>query len=94
MLLPWEETKQPNGQTKIKLLTRNFSVKPNKIMFDFENLFNGDKALGDNINKVLNENWEQVWGDLQEGYEKAIARICEMLTNDFYTTVSKEDAFD
>ncbi|XP_050513387.1 protein takeout isoform X2 [Diabrotica virgifera virgifera] len=38
--------------------TLDFVVKDLKVHLD--NLFNGDKALGDQMNKFLNENWEAV----------------------------------
>lgn len=78
----------------MKFSTKKFSLDPEKIEFNFENLFNGDKTLGDNINKVLNENWALVWSEVRESYEKAIGFICTALGNDFFSTITKEDAFD
>lgn len=78
----------------IKLFVKNYSFDPQHIKFNFENLFNGDKTLGDNINKVLNENWVSVWNDVQGSYREVFKRIFGTLINDFFSTISKEDAFD
>lgn len=52
------------------------------------------KILGDNINKVLNDNWLQVWNDVQDSYEKAFRIIFVGLLNDVFSVISKEDALD
>ncbi|KAH8311178.1 hypothetical protein KR044_004683, partial [Drosophila immigrans] len=52
----------------------NFVVDaiPKRLYYNFTNLFNGDKALGDNMNLFLNENWEplfkEVKPELQVGF--------------------------
>nr|CAD7461672.1 unnamed protein product [Timema tahoe] len=62
------------------------SVTGNKLDFNIgniviylDNLFNGDKALGDNTNMFLNENWEVLAKDLgpfiAEGIAAAIKQI-------------------
>ncbi|XP_066904274.1 protein takeout [Halyomorpha halys] len=58
-------------------------ISPRKVAFSFENLFNGNKELGDNMNKFLNENWEAIIDalkpamsrSLQAGYKEYINRI-------------------
>lgn len=32
---------------------------------NFENLYKGDKALGDSTNLFLNENWKEIYGELE-----------------------------
>lgn len=47
----------------------------------FENLFNGDKLLGDTTNLFLNENWNEVINELKPALRDAIGAIA--------TTVAK-----
>ena len=42
---------------------------------NFDNLFNGDKLLGDTTNLFLNENWEEVVNELKPALEIAIGGI-------------------
>lgn len=42
---------------------------------NFENLFNGDKLLGDTTNLFLNENWEDVINELKPALRDAIGAI-------------------
>lgn len=38
----------------------------------FDNLFNGDKLLGDSTNQFLDENWRDIFNELQPAIIKAI----------------------
>lgn len=42
----------------------------------FENLYKGDKLLGDTTNKFLNENWEDILGELKPVLADAMGKIC------------------
>lgn len=63
----------------------NFEVdaKPTGVLFNFENLFNGDKALGDTMNAFLNENWKLLYDELRhdiqwglaENFQEFVAKI-------------------
>lgn len=64
------------------------------VKFNFKNLFGGDKALEDSINKVLNENWAQVYADTKSGYEKAYGIVIQEIFNNFFSKISIEEAFD
>lgn len=53
----------------------NFEVeaKPKRVLFNFENLFNGDKALGDTMNGFLNENWKLLYDELRHDIQRGLA---------------------
>lgn len=36
-----------------------------RLITNFENLYNGDKALGDSTNLFLNNNWEEIYNELK-----------------------------
>ncbi|KAH0820768.1 hypothetical protein GEV33_002023 [Tenebrio molitor] len=55
-VLGYEEVKK-KGKTYMKFVKSEVKITPGKIHFNFNNLFNGDKTLGDNINQLLNDNW-------------------------------------
>lgn len=82
------------GKTFIHFNTYTFGFNPEYVHFDFENLFNGDKQLGDNINKVLNENYKEVFSDVQKGYEEGLGLVIEHILNNLFAKVSEEEAFD
>jgi hypothetical protein len=55
--MQYEEVKK-KGKTHMKFVSGKGTFKPSSIVFHFDNLFNGDKLLGDEINRVVNENWK------------------------------------
>lgn len=61
--------------------------------FKFDNLFNGDKKLGDEINKVLNENWESLFNDVKAGYDESFALIFKDLANRVFNRVPFNEIF-
>jgi hypothetical protein len=88
------EEKMKKGKTFIKIISSNVSMDPEFVSYNFENLFNGDKQLGDNINRVLNDNWKQVFDEVKDDYIEVINRILVQLLKNFFSKVSLEDAFD
>lgn len=69
------------------------TLRPERVIFKFDNLFDGDSRLGDEINKVLNDNWDEVFADVREGYEKSFGLIFHGLANRVFTRVALEDIF-
>ncbi|KAL1488285.1 hypothetical protein ABEB36_015235 [Hypothenemus hampei] len=50
-------------------------LHPEHAAYHFENLFDGNKILGDNVNNVINQEWKAVFEDVGLGYEKAWAQV-------------------
>lgn len=81
-------------KTYLRFNDIKFDMIPETVSFNFENLFNGDKKLGDNINKVLNDNWKEVYADVEDGYKEAVGVIILQVLNSFFSKLSVEEAFD
>ena len=62
--------------------------------FQFDNLFNGNKELGDNINSVLNDNWKQIFDELYPDYNEVVRRILTDIMTKIWDNVSLEEFFD
>uniref|UniRef100_A0A336LYW4 CSON008370 protein n=1 Tax=Culicoides sonorensis TaxID=179676 RepID=A0A336LYW4_CULSO len=45
------------------------------VFIDLENLFNGNKVLGEGMNKFLNENWMELWKELRPAFIKTFGNI-------------------
>ncbi|XP_047098153.1 protein takeout-like [Schistocerca piceifrons] len=80
-----------DGQTYGRVLSFGFSLQPQRLHMDFENLFNGDKALGDNMNKFLNENWQEILKELQPAVEEAFGATFKEIVNRIYQRVPYKD---
>lgn len=57
----------------------------------FENLYKGDKALGDSTNQFMNENWKEIYGELEPLIFNAFTLIVQnTLVNVFHKIPYKE----
>jgi hypothetical protein len=93
VLFDYQE-KVKKGKTFINIVSSNLKMDPEFVSYNFENLFDGDKPLGDNINRVLNDNWKEVFDEVKNDYIEVINKILVQLFNNFFSKVSLEDAFD
>ncbi|XP_050316008.1 protein takeout-like [Anthonomus grandis grandis] len=84
---------EKKGKTYIKVTDFKVTMAPERVEFKFDNLFNGQKDLGDNINKVLNENNKEVFDDVRPGYEKSFGLIFKDLANRVLHKVPVNDIF-
>jgi hypothetical protein len=91
--LDYEEDKR-NGKTHLKFIDHHLALDVGHVYFHFDNLFDGQKELGDNINKILNDNWRDVFDDVKEGYVQVVNTIIQSLLTNFWQKVSLEDALD
>lgn len=55
--------------------------------------YNGDKALGDNTNLFLNENWTDVWPEIKKSVFDAFSQIAENVLLNVFTKVPYDELF-
>uniref|UniRef100_A0A1A9WGV7 Haemolymph juvenile hormone binding protein n=1 Tax=Glossina brevipalpis TaxID=37001 RepID=A0A1A9WGV7_9MUSC len=61
---------EKDGNIYMKPEKFHMHVNIKRSIYNFENLFNGDKALGDNMNKFLNENWKDIFDETKDSISK------------------------
>ncbi|XP_045479616.1 protein takeout-like [Harmonia axyridis] len=66
---------EKNGDKYFKLTECKIDYKFEKIVFHLDNLFEGNKELGDHVNNFLNENWEYIAADFGPAIERDISKI-------------------
>lgn len=57
------------------------------------NLFNGDPTLGPTTNEFLNENWKEIFGELQKVIEDAFSKIIQALFNNVFAALPYHSVF-
>ncbi|CAH0388544.1 unnamed protein product [Bemisia tabaci] len=82
-----------NGIKYMEVQTFKFGLSTTKLRVKLENLFNGDKALGDNMNVFLNENWEDILKELQPGFEDSLSQAFLEISNRVFTKVPFDQIF-
>ncbi|XP_017773965.1 PREDICTED: protein takeout-like [Nicrophorus vespilloides] len=75
------------GKQYAQLKNDNIEFTPKKIHFDFKNLFNGNVQFGTEMNKVLNENWEEVGKEVSPAINKTIKTIITSVFNKFLSKI-------
>lgn len=73
-------------------LSDNFDFR-SRIIFDFKNLYNGDKALGDSTNLFLNENWNDIFQEIKANIFQAFSLISEGTVGNVFKKVPYKDLF-
>ncbi|XP_063224139.1 protein takeout-like [Bacillus rossius redtenbacheri] len=83
----YDLVKKEDGKEYIKLRDSTIDFSLSKAIFDFKNLFNGDKALGDNMNVFLNENWREVFTEVKPVLSEAMRTVILQILDQVVTTV-------
>lgn len=84
---------EENGELFMKIKLYKIKLVPEKVNFDFQNLFNGDKLLGDTMNNFLNENSQIVFSELRGSFEESLSFIFKDITNKLFTKVPMDKIF-
>ncbi|TMW50174.1 hypothetical protein DOY81_004733 [Sarcophaga bullata] len=82
-----------NGKTYLLVEKLKVLLEPQKMSIKLTNLFNGDQALGSHMNQFLNENWSDVWTELQPSIHSAIAEIMKSVLAPMFKKFAYEDIF-
>ncbi|XP_066909479.1 protein takeout [Halyomorpha halys] len=75
------------------ILPAKLSYTTTKVSPVFENLFNGDKNLGDNFNKVVNENWREWDAHVGPGIADALGQVIASILKRATSTVPYNEIF-
>ncbi|XP_049820836.1 protein takeout [Aethina tumida] len=81
------------GQDYIDSLNSKLDYNIERAIYNFQNLFNGDKMLGDQLNNFLNENWQQVSGDMKQSILNTAEVIFADISNKLFTQIPFKDFF-
>lgn len=81
------------GKAYMQIDKSRLTYTTDKVLFDFTNLFNGNKVLSDTTNRFFNENWMQIHEELKPRFYEAIASIYQGLINKAFGTVPYNELF-
>ncbi|CAG9856091.1 unnamed protein product [Phyllotreta striolata] len=84
-----EETK--HNKKYFNVVSYNANITIGGAHYDFQNLFNGDRRLGDAILKVVNDNWSLIFNDVSEGVCKSYSQVFQSVATALFKRVPIED---
>ncbi|XP_065371541.1 uncharacterized protein LOC135963553 [Calliphora vicina] len=76
---------EKDGATYMKINKFQLQPEPKDMIFKIDNLFNGDKALGDNMNLFLNENWSDIYKEISGSIGSAFGKIFQSVIGHVFT---------
>lgn len=82
-----------NGQEFVKFDKLSLKVTVGGAKFHLENLFNGDRTLGELGNTVINENAQLFLQELIPGFEKSLSKTFLEISNDILDNVTYDEMF-
>lgn len=82
-----------NGKEYLGMEKFRLSFTVSRIHFDFQNLYNGDKLLGDSTNRFLNENWNDIFKEIKANIFDAFSLIAENVIRNVFNKVPYQDLF-
>ncbi|KAH8414039.1 hypothetical protein KR222_002846, partial [Zaprionus bogoriensis] len=85
---------EKNGESYMEATNLKLLAKPSRIFYQFDNLFNGDKALGDNMNTFLNENWDSIYGEVQQSLQSSFAEIFQAIISNVFSKYPYDKFFE
>lgn len=81
------------GKEYIQTEKFQLSFDTTRLRINLENLFNGDKALGNNMNQFLNENWRDILNELKPSIVFAVEEILKGIVNRIFAKIPYESVF-
>lgn len=82
-----------DNNTYINITNYKIKFTPKWVTYRFDNLFNGDKLLGETMNRFLNNNWELVFSGLIPGYEEKFGEKFRKVANILFHQVPADLIF-
>lgn len=75
---------EKNGKTYIQTKRFHLNFDTTRMHVHFENLFNGNKVLGDEVNLFLNQNWRIIFLELRPAITFAIEEMSKSIINHIF----------
>ncbi|XP_058976269.1 protein takeout-like [Musca domestica] len=80
-----------DGKTYLAVDKLKVLLEPQRMTMKLTNLFNGDQALGAHMNQFLNENWSDVWLELQPSVQDTISSIIRNILDTMFKEFAYQD---
>ncbi|XP_047097006.1 protein takeout-like [Schistocerca piceifrons] len=87
------EPVEKSGEKYVNIKDFKINFETSRLYLTFENLFNGDKALGDNMNNFINENWDVILKELKPGISDVLGAIFQDISNRIFSKVPYDKIF-
>lgn len=87
------EPRELNGNTHVYVKKLTIRVRVGGGSLNLENLFGGDKTLGDVVNQTINQNFDLVAKDIIPIVQRALERHFKRTANKIMTRYTEDQVF-
>lgn len=84
---------EKDGEMFMKIKKMRMEFGATKMEVQFDNLFNGDKVLGDDMNRVMNENWKEIYAEVKKPVMKSFLDIYGKTMQKVFDTIPYNKLF-
>ncbi|KAG5326904.1 TAKT protein, partial [Acromyrmex heyeri] len=84
---------EKDGDIYMRMTKYIVKFLPDHITLQFDNLFNGDSILGEQMHKFLNQNSDLIFKEFQAPYEETFGLVFAKVTNNIFTRVPMNKIF-
>ncbi|XP_045465636.1 protein takeout-like [Harmonia axyridis] len=84
---------KPGKDGKLKVDNPDLETDFGGATFHMNNLFNGNKQLGDELNKFLNDNWREIIKEFQDLVKKPMNALLKSVAAGILDNLTQSDAF-
>ncbi|XP_044260808.1 protein takeout-like [Tribolium madens] len=81
------------NKTCLRVTDFKFGFKPKRIVFDFENIIDGNEQLSKEVVKTLNENSETVYADVGPAFNQVMGMVWKQTINQVFSRVPEDELF-
>ncbi|XP_063987968.1 protein takeout-like [Diachasmimorpha longicaudata] len=78
---------EKDGETYMRITKYTVKFNPEKVLLKFDNLFDGDEVLSNQMNTFLNENADLLFKELKGSYEETFGLVFAQMANEIFTRV-------
>ncbi|KAK9506969.1 hypothetical protein O3M35_008808 [Rhynocoris fuscipes] len=82
---------EKGGHHFLEVTDFSFNMETDRMHVQFDNLFNGDKALGESTNAFLNQNWKEILNELKPSISKAFGSGYKEISNRIFSKIPIEE---
>lgn len=82
-----------SDETYLRVTNYKLTLKPESVKITFDNLFEGDTILGEQMNRFINENTDLLFKELRSSYEETFGLVFGKIANQIFSRVPMKKIF-
>lgn len=84
---------EKNGEEYLQIDKAKLRIDTGRLSMDFSNLFNGNQAFGDNMNRFLNRNWNTIYTELRDPIQTSFTDVVKNYINGVFMQTPYKNLF-